>query len=249
MNEVQAEYCSAHPDRLFFWAHAPVNDPPAAAEELDRAVLRLGAVGLAIGGANLGGLEAHDEALDPLWSKLCDLDVPVFVHGYNQSVAWGDDADRERFDVTSICGMPHDESQFFWNLICGGVLDRHPALKVYVAHGGGFIPYQLGRMELNNRRLKDRLNRRPFRDYLPHFYFDPLIHSPVMRRALIDDMGADQIMYGSNFDGSDAISEDMTAGLGLSEEDREKIRSGNAMRTLRLGNKDGVRWCRTDAAA
>ena len=235
VNDVLAAYCAPYSDRLFFWAHAPVNQPEAAAKEVERAVLQLGAKGLSMGGANFGGLEFGDEALYPLWAKLCDLDVPIFVHGFNQSVTWGDKADTERFEVTSICGMIYDESQCFWNLICGGVLDRFPNLKVYITHGGGFVPYQLGRMEMTNRVLGDTLNKKPLRDYLPQFYFDPLVHSMAMRRAVIEDISIDRLLYGSNFGGSDGIREDLTEGLGLSEEDRNKIRSENARKLLRFG--------------
>ena len=234
VNDVLANYCSAYPDRLYFWAHAPVHRPEAAVKEIDRAVRELGAVGLSMGGANFGGLEFDDIQLDPLWAKLCDLDVPIFVHGFNQSVTWGDKADTERYEITSICGMMYDEVSCFWNLICGGVLDRFPNLKIYITHGGGFVPYQLGRLEMTNRVLTEVRNKKPLREYMSNFYFDPLVHEMSMRRAVVDVVGVDRLLYGSNFGGSDGIREDLTEGLGLSEGDREKIRSGNARQLLRL---------------
>lgn len=234
VNDVIASYCSAYSDRLFFWAHAPINEPAAAVKEIDRAVRELGAVGLGMGGANFGGLEFDDVELDPLWAKLCDLDVPIFVHGYNQSVTWGDKADTERYEVTSIVGMMYDEVRCFWNLICGGVLDRFPDLKVYITHGGGYVPYQLGRLEMTNRVLGDVRNKKPLREYMSNFWFDPLVHEIPMRRAIVDVIGVERLLYGTNFGGSDGIREDLTEGLGLSEIDREAIRSGNAMKLLRL---------------
>jgi predicted TIM-barrel fold metal-dependent hydrolase len=233
VNDVMTEFCSAFPKRLYHWAHVPLQNPKAAAAELHRAVAQ-GAVGMSMGGANFGGMEAGDEDLDEIWRACCDLDVPIFVHGYNQSAAWGDKADTERFEVTSIVGMMGDETACFWNMICGGVLDRFPNLKVYITHAGGFVPYHLGRLEITNTVLRNKRNVKPLREYLPNFWFDLLTHAPSMRRAICDVIGPDQLVYGTNFGGSDGIREDLTDGLDISTEDREKIRSGNALKLLRI---------------
>jgi predicted TIM-barrel fold metal-dependent hydrolase len=234
VNDANAKYCAGAPDRLYFWAHLPMQDPAAAVTELGRAVGELGAKGAGLGGANFGGREFDDEDFDPLWEKICELDVPIFVHGYNQSVAWGDTADTERYETTSIVGMCYDESRCFWNLVCGGVLDRFPELQVYITHGGGYVPYQLGRFDQTNRVLGDAKNTNGVREYLPNFWFDPLVHERPMRRAVVEVIGADRLVYGDNFGGSDGIREDLTEGIGLSETDRVKIRSGNAKKLLKL---------------
>jgi predicted TIM-barrel fold metal-dependent hydrolase len=231
VNDANAAYCATS-DRLDFWAQLPLQDPAASVVELARAVTELGAVGVGMGGANFGGLEVDDEAMWPVWEKACELGVPLFVHGHNQSCAWGPDAAHERYEISSIVGMPHDETALFWNLICGGVLDRFPQLKVYITHGGGFVPYQLGRLEGTNQMLGDRRNRKPVAEYLPNFWFDPLVHSPAMRRAIVDVIGVDRLVYGDNFGGSDGIREDLTEGIGLSPDDQEKIRCGNALTLL-----------------
>jgi predicted TIM-barrel fold metal-dependent hydrolase len=117
------------------------------------------------------------------------------------------------------------------------VLDKFPNLKIYITHGGGFVPYQLGRMAMTNAVLRDAENARPLRTYLPNFYFDPLIHEVPMRQAVVEVIGADRLLYGSNFGGSDGIRDDLTAALKLSPDDREKIRWRNAAQLLRLDVK------------
>lgn len=235
VNDNLGEFCSAYPARLSHWAHLPMQDPAAAARELDRAVGN-GAVGAGIGGANFGGLELYDAAFNVLWEKACELDVPFFVHGYNQSVTW-EDPTVERFDTTAIVGMPYDESRCFWNLTNGGVLDRFPELKVYVTHGGGYVPYQIGRFTGTNEVLGDAQNARPLDEYLgTNFWFDPLVHNLTMRRAVVDTIGPDRLVYGDNFGGSDGICEDLTEGLDLSPEDRDKICFGNALKLLKIKN-------------
>jgi predicted TIM-barrel fold metal-dependent hydrolase len=230
-NDSYSRWARTAPDRLGFWAHLPMQDPAAAAAELQRAV-GLGAVGAGIGGANFGGLELYDAAFDPLWEKASELGAPFFVHGYNQSVAW-EDPTTERFDTTAVVGMPYDESRAFWHLVNGGVLDRFPKLQFYITHGGGYVPYQVGRFQATNGVLGDAGNARPVSDYIrTNFWFDPLLHSKTMRKAVIEEIGADRLLYGDNFGGSDGVREDLTEGIGLSEEDRAKIRSGNAMKLL-----------------
>lgn len=233
VNEELAATCAEAPERLSFWGHANLSDPVAAAKEIERAVTSLGAKGMSMGGSNFGGLDASDEALDPVWEKLSELGVPVFVHGYNESVTW-DDADRpDRFDTTSIVGMCSDEASLFWHIVNGGVLDRFPGLTFYITHGGGFIPYQLQRFhETNLTMAPDSKNQKPVREYMENFYFDLDLHSVAMRRAVVEDIGSDRLLYGTNFGGADSHAGDLTDGLDLPEVEREKIRSGNALRLM-----------------
>lgn len=240
VNEVLAQYCSQGDSRLFFWAHAPLNSPKDCPAVIRRAVKELGAVGMSAGGSNFGGLEFDSPELFPVWETLCDLDLPIFVHGYNQSVTWGSKANDDRYETTAIVGMNYDETKCFWYLVCGGVLDRFPNLKVYITHAGGYVPYQLGRLEETAKNLDVTHNKLPLRAYLKNFWFDPEIHEPGLRQAMVDLIGADRLLYGTNFGGSDAIRFDMTADLKISQEDKDKIRSANAIRLLHLDpNKIG----------
>src|SRR2546423_6967400 len=125
------------------------------------------------------------------------LNVPAFVHGSNPSATGhgGDDA----FDASSIIGMNHYETLCIWNLICGGVLDRYPDLRFYVTHAGGFFPFHLGRFEQTNLTMApDSVNEKPVKEYLHHFYFDPDVPEPIMRKALIALVGVDNFVYGDN---------------------------------------------------
>ncbi|MBQ1763761.1 MAG: amidohydrolase family protein [Aquincola sp.] len=234
VNDTLAEYCSAAPNRLMAWAHAPLNVPVEAAKEIRRACTTLGAKGLVAGGANFGGLEFDSPEMDPVWEALCDVDLPMFVHGYNQSVTWGKQANTDRYETTAIVGMNYDETRCFWYLVNGGVFDRFPNLKVYITHGGGFVPYQLGRLAQCNPNLDTHHNKKPVLEYLNNFWFDVELHELPMRQALIDIVGADRILYGSNFGGSDAVRHDLTDGLKISDADLQKIRWQNACKLLHI---------------
>jgi aminocarboxymuconate-semialdehyde decarboxylase len=232
VNDELSSFCAQDPERLYFWGLVPMGDPEEAPRELERAVNELGAVGMTMGAANMGnGREVHDRSFDPVWEKVCELGVPIFVHGYNQSVA--EDTSDDPFDTSSIVGMNFDETRFMWYLICGGVLDRFPELRFYVTHAGGFFPYHLGRFAQTNRTMApDAINKRPVEEYLENFYFDPDLHEPIMRKALVDLIGADRFVYGDNMGGADGFDGDLTDGIDLSEADREKIRSGNALKLI-----------------
>jgi len=150
-NDELSAFCAEDPEHFAFWAHANLADPAAAVREIDRAVTKLGAKGLCVGGANFNGLEAHSEALFPVWEKLESLDVPIMVHGFNQSIYWGEKHTDDKFETTSIVGDCVDETLFFWYLINGGALDAFPNLKTYITHAGGMAVFQLGRLNDLNR--------------------------------------------------------------------------------------------------
>jgi aminocarboxymuconate-semialdehyde decarboxylase len=235
VNDALAEFCAVNPDRFYFWAHAPLQDPVAAAAELERAVTQLGAQGLMMGARNFGGREVYDPAFRPLWEKVSELGCMIFVHGYNQSVTWGEKACDDPFDTTSIVGMNSDETLFYWYLTNGGVLDEFPDLKVLITHGGGFTPFQLGRFAMTNKTMApDSKNKKDLLEYNPNFFYDLDIHSPYMRRAIIDEVGIEQVVYGDNFSGADVHDGDLTDGLGLTQDERDLIRYKTALPMLRI---------------
>jgi predicted TIM-barrel fold metal-dependent hydrolase len=160
--------------------------------------------------------------------------VPFIVHGTIDSQTWPDGGESERFEVTTTVGYIYDETRFFWNTICGGVFDRFPDLKIIITHGGGFVPYQLGRLEACNAVLTKARNEKPLTAYLDNFWFDPMIHDLRLRQAMVEVIGADKLVYGDNFWGSDGIRENIVEGLDLSAEDKERILSRNAIELLRL---------------
>jgi aminocarboxymuconate-semialdehyde decarboxylase len=93
----------------------------------------------------------------------------------------------------------------------------------------------------NKTMAPDSRNKKDLLEYNPNFFYDLDIHSPYMRRAIIDEVGVSQVVYGDNFSGSDVHEGDLTDGLGLSEDDQERIRSKNAIPMLRIDElKSGV---------
>ena len=195
-NKELSQYCAEDPSHFAFWAHANLADPKSAIDQIDRAVNYLGAKGVCVGGSNFNGLEAHNEALFPVWEKLSELDVPLMVHGYNKSVWNQEENKKDLFNTSSVLGDCYDQSLFFWNLICGGALDEYPNLKTYLTNAGGVCLFQLGRLDsLNQSMESDAKNKKSVSQYLKQFWFDLDVHTLSLRKAVVEIAGVENILH------------------------------------------------------
>lgn len=206
-NDALAALVAGHPERLLGLAALPMQDPPAAIDELRRAVGELGLAGAAIGPA-FAGHELDDPALDRFYATCVELDVPLFIHPAPEGTGGClHDPRLTRFDLDLLAGFAHDETVAVATLIFGGVLDRHPQLDVCVSHGGGATPYLYGRLAAAARErpwAPDAL-REPggFEAALRRLWFDCHVHDPRALRLLVDVCGTDRVAFGTNFAGWD----------------------------------------------
>lgn len=205
-NNACAEIVRTYPDRLAGLAALPMQDPIAARDELQRAVGELGLWGAATGTEFAEPL--HSEALDPLYEAFVELDVPLFLHPAPSGIDGPPgDPNLKRFDLDVIIGFAAQESIAVATLIFGGVLDRHPALNVWISHGGGGIPMLAG-------RLAQAAQKRPwasaaikkdgaFEEALTRLWYDAHVTDPSALELLRHWVGNDRIVYGTNFAGWD----------------------------------------------
>jgi aminocarboxymuconate-semialdehyde decarboxylase len=210
----------------------PLQDADLAVKEADRAFGELGARGLNIGAGDIAGRDLDDRSLWPVYQAAVEHDVPLFVHPAPTSFVHGTE-DRHRESI--ILGYPYQESSAFLHLVLGGVFDEFPELRVYLTHGGGFVPYQLGRIDILSQIAFDRRNQRPVRDYLDNFYFDLLVHDVAARQFAVDAVGAQRLVVGDNYKGMD--SADGFAYLDqlrLTPREYELIRWRNAAQLFKL---------------
>jgi aminocarboxymuconate-semialdehyde decarboxylase len=231
-NDCLAEYCAHAPDRLFFTSMLPLQDADLAVKEAHRTFGELGARGLNIGAGDIAGRDLDDRSLWPVYQAAVDHDVPLFVHPAPTPFVHGTE---ERHRESIILGYPYQESSAFLHLILGGVFDEFPDLKVYLTHGGGFVPYQLGRIEIMSQIAFDRKNQRPVRDYLDNFFFDLLIHDIKARQFAVDAVGAERLVIGDNYKGMDSADGFAYLDeLDLTPEQDELIRWRNASNLFKL---------------
>lgn len=182
------------PGRFWVLAHVPMQAPEAAAEELRRAVLA-GASG-AIIGTDVEGVPLPDPRFEPFWEEADRLGCTVFLHPMLPS-----HPRLKPYYLSNLVGNPYETALAAAELIFSGLFDRFPRLRVLLAHGGGHLPYQFGRMAKGFEvRPEARVAiQRPPAEYLPHFYFDTVLFDGLSLRYLIAFAGADHVALGSDF--------------------------------------------------
>lgn len=205
-NDALAAIVRQHPDKLAGLAAVPLQAPRAAAEELARAVTELGLVGAAFGTDSRLALDAPD--LDVLYAEAVRLDVPLFIHPGPAGIDGPPgDAALRRFELDIIAGFAAQETLAVATLIYGGVLDRHQKLDVCFSHGGGATALMMGRMAKGARkRAWSPAALRPegaFEERLKRLWFDTHIEHPQVLDLLIQAVGRDHLVYGTNFAGWD----------------------------------------------
>ncbi|MBC7577225.1 MAG: amidohydrolase [Tardiphaga sp.] len=198
MNENMAALCEKNPDSFSMLASVPLPHADEAASELHRAVGQLGAIGAVIP-ANVDGVNLGELNLDAFWQAAVDLDVGVFIH----PVQAQPHPRSAKFALSQIAQYTVDTTFTVGSLISGGVMDRFPALRIMLSHGGGTFPYLTGRFDV----MHQRMNRAEQGDvaqadpssYLQRFYYDTIVHDPVILRWLTDRVSADRVVLGSDY--------------------------------------------------
>jgi aminocarboxymuconate-semialdehyde decarboxylase len=236
-DEGVAEWCKAHSDRFVGLTSPALQHPDLAAEQLDYAVKTLGLRGASIGGTVKGEFPSS-EKYDPFWRKAEELQVPVFMHPTNADFIVQDKAFEGRGDLGNIVGNPFETTLFLTKLIFDGTFDRFPRLKVCGAHAAGYLPSYLGRTEVTcdvrpNARCANK--KRPSEYLKSQIIADSMVFSDEGLRHMVAEMGAGQIVYGSDmpFNWPDTIDIIVNAKY-LSNADKEAILGGNLIKMLKI---------------
>jgi aminocarboxymuconate-semialdehyde decarboxylase len=233
MNDGIAGLVRAHPDRLLGLGMLPMQDGARAARELERAVTRLGLRGFEIC-THVNGMDLDHPSLTPVFAAAERLGVPLFLPPQN----WGDTARVQDYHLWNLVGFPAETGLAAARLILGGVFERFPRLRVILAHGGGSFPYQVGRLDHGyaaRRELSQHLPRRPS-EYLECIYSDNLTHSELSMRFLLDRLGDDHVVIGSDypFGMGHPAPVDAVRRMGLGAEREAKVLGRTLARLLRV---------------
>ena len=232
INDALAAMVAQAPDRFVAIATLPLQDPAAAVAELRRCVGELGMRGAQVG-PHVEGTGLDDPSLRPVLAAAQELGVPLVVHPYYVGTAPGllDD-----FYLTNLQGNPEQTAVCASRLILSGTLDALPGLDVVLVHGGGHLPYQIGRLDHGHRvRPEAALPASPPSEYLRRFHYDTLTHRPASTRWLLEQVGADRVLYGTDmpFDmGAGPLLEQLGGPDGL--DDLHAVAHGNAERLFTL---------------
>jgi aminocarboxymuconate-semialdehyde decarboxylase len=234
INDAYAELGERYRGRIYPLANLPLQDMGLALAELKRVVDDYGFKGVQVG-SNIGGLNLGDDQLFPFWEQVRERDLFVFSHGLSPL---GPER-MTQHELKNFVGLPIDTAVAVGSMVLGGVYERLPGLKVCYSHAGGAFPCLVGRWDHGYR---DRLSKQGETtvklpsEYLKDIYADSLSHDPAVVRFLVERLGPDQVVLGSDhpFDMGEA---DPVGKVKEAIDDPavvEKILGGTASRLLNL---------------
>jgi aminocarboxymuconate-semialdehyde decarboxylase len=221
------------PERIRWFTSLPWEYPDAAVAELQRTVAR-GAVGVMVLG-NIAGRSLTDPLFAPVWQAIDDAALPVLVHPTDPlgAEAMGIAPHNLFWSV----GFTYDTTLAVAKMIFSGFFDRYPRLKLIASHGGGTLPYLVGRFEMGDRVEFDHLReiRRKPSEYLRHIHYDSITYDLAPLRYLIEVAGASQVMLGTDWPHRVHEADVAVSRLdALPAAQREAVRGGNALRVFGL---------------
>lgn len=232
VNDGVADMVGVQPARLRGMATVPMQHPDAAVAELERVVRAYGFKAVEIG-TSIEGAQLAEERFRPLLRRASELNVFVFAHPYYVGAKSG----LENYYLTNLIGNPLDTTVMLANLMFSGRLDELPDLKLVLAHGGGFAPYQIGRLVHGHavRSEASGISKSSPKQLLKRIYFDSLVFEPQALRYLIDLVGADHVCIGTDapFDMADADpGATIDAVPAITPQERQCICCGTALKLL-----------------
>jgi aminocarboxymuconate-semialdehyde decarboxylase len=229
-NEALAALVRSQPDRVAALGTVPLQDPPAAAAELERLMGALSGVEVA---ASVRGTFLGDDRFEPFWEAAERTGALVFVHPTTRGFEAG--AFRDHY-LWNTVGNPLETTVTAAHMVMTGVMERHPGLRIVLAHAGGAILALRGRLRHAHGfqpQARSRLTESPDAS-LRRFYYDTITHDPGLLRALVDFAGPERVLLGSDhpFDMGDQHAVESVRAAGLEPAAQHAILAGNAERLL-----------------
>lgn len=231
-----AAWCNSNHEHFVALTSPTLQFPDLAAQQLEHAVKELGFVGAAIGG-HVQGQTLSDAKFDPFWATAQELDVIVFMHPAGAENAVKEDGLKGKGDLGNIIGNPLETTLFLSHMIYDGTLDKFPNLKLCAAHAGGYMPSYLGRTEVacDVRQNSGCLNKKKPSEYLKHqVYVDSMVFSAEGLRHLVAEVGASQVVYGTDIPLVWPDTVDAILGAQITDAEKEAILGGNLTKLLRI---------------
>jgi gamma-resorcylate decarboxylase len=244
-NDHIAEACAKRPNRFASFAALPMQDPDAAARELERSVTELKLVGALVNG--FSQVNAPENVVyydlpqyDAFWGVVERLDVPFYLHPRNPLPAWTPQYEGHRWLMGPTWAFAAETSVHALRLMGSGLFDKYPRLKIILGHLGEGIPYDLWRIDNRNGWVKPKHKypaTKRIADYFrANFWLTTSGHfsTPTMVDA-VTELGAERVMFSVDypFEGVDEACA-WFDGAEISEADREKIGRTNAAQLFKL---------------
>jgi aminocarboxymuconate-semialdehyde decarboxylase len=194
-NDRMAQWMAEFPGRFVGSFTLPMQDVDGALKEMERCVKDLG-LRVANMCAQYEGVYLGEERHAPFWEAADDLGVVVWIHPDGIRDLW-----FQRYGMWNSIGQSIEEVKVMTSMVYGGVVETYPDIPIVMAHGGGYFPHNMGRLDRNVTNRPDsmqNITRKPS-EYLRSFYYDTCLYNDDILAALIKAVGADRIVMGSDY--------------------------------------------------
>lgn len=234
-NEAIQKVVQAYPRRFVGFGTVPLQSIPQAVAIAEEAK-GLGLRGLEIG-TSVEDKPLDDSEFDAFYDAAQRLDLLLFVHPIEGEAAEREDATGGM--LGNVLGFPYKTTLMIERMILKGIFEKYPNLRLCLAHGGGLLPYNIWRLDhaySQRAQLRKSIPWRPSQ-YLRQMLFDSIVHSPVALQFLIQVVGPDRVVIGTDYPmgmgDREAVSKIMSLSS-ISAEERAQILGTNAMTALRM---------------
>ena len=195
LNDTIAEWAAQLPNRIIGSFVVPLQDMDLALKELTRAVEKLG-LRVANIPSEVRGTYLGDRKFRPFWEAVQDLGVVAFMHPEGGKCAW-----FQQYGMWNSIAQSLEEAKFMVSIIYEGILESFPRIKIVMAHGGGYFPHNMGRLDRNVKNAPlsmKNITRKPS-EYLRNIYYDSCLFDPGVMSSLIKIVGPDRLVLGSDY--------------------------------------------------
>lgn len=233
INDAAIEAHNAFPERFIAGVAMPIQDPALALKELNRVAGKPGLRAIHLPTSNDAKDYLFQPNFEPIFARAEELGYPLIFHPIG--VVAGEDRLQGPFFLNNTVGFPFEHTITAARFIVSGILDKFPKLEIVLGHSGGAFPYLAGRIQYGLEKRKIDLPH-PFREYIRRFYYDTITYYPETLRFLIDLVGSDRVVIGTDnyafmdIDRPTALVNE----LNLASADRERIFTTNAVKLFRL---------------
>jgi aminocarboxymuconate-semialdehyde decarboxylase len=228
-NDQAAAWVAQHPKRFIGSFVLPLQDPKLALQEFERAVNTLG-LKVANISSSYNGVYMGDPVYHPFWEAVEKLGVAVWIHPEGVRDPW-----FQRYALWNSAGQSIEEAKVMASLIYEGVMTKFPGLKVVMAHGGGYFPHYMGRLDRNTANRPDTVRNAGGETpsaFLRSFYYDTCVYDPQVLKVLLKRVGADRLVMGSDYPVGEKDPVGWLRECGVAGENLAAIAGGNAARLL-----------------
>ena len=235
INDEIADMARTRPERFAGLGTLPMQDVKAAIAELERCMVKLGLKGAEIND-HINGRTLEEPEFRPFWKAAEQMGACIFFHQAGETLVA---ARSKRYHLPNTIGNLADRAVTFATLVFGGVMDAYPDLKIVLGHGGGYTCYGIGRMDHGWQvRSEARVHiTQPPSAYLRRFYYDCIVYDEPALRYLVDRVGVDRVVFGTDWPYDMALDWPVAWILGmasLTQEEKDAILWKNLERLLAL---------------